>query len=354
MNIKPIQVALRNVGEGHPCFIIAEVAQSHDGSLGMAHAFIDAAAEAGADAIKFQTHIASQESTRDEPFRVAFSRQDASRYEYWKRMEFTPDQWRGLRDHARDSNIVFMSSAFSVAAVDLLEALDVPAWKVGSGEFRSHDLLDAMIATGKPILMSTGMSSWSEIDSVTAKFAGEDIPYALFQCTSRYPSSLEQVGLNVLDQMKRRYSCPVGLSDHTGSPYAAFAAVARGADMLEVHVTFHKKIFGPDVPASITFEELREVTKLREACRTLDSNPVDKDKVAEEMQTMRALFSKSLAPVGTIPAGTVLRAEMLTAKKPGTGIPPADISRVIGRTLSREVTAERLLSWADIVGGVDA
>jgi N,N'-diacetyllegionaminate synthase len=350
----PVRIGGRDIGRGHPCFIIAEVAQSHDGSLGMAHAFIDAAAEAGADAIKFQTHMASQESTRDEPFRVAFSRQDASRYDYWKRMEFTPEQWRGLRDHARDSNVVFMSSAFSVAAVDVLEKLDIPAWKVGSGEFRSHDLLDAMIATGKPILMSTGMSSWSEIDLLTTKFSEKKAPFALFQCTSRYPSPLEKVGLNVIEQMRNRYRCPVGLSDHTGAPYASFAAVARGADMLEVHVTFHKKIFGPDVPASITFEELREVTNLRAACRTMDSNPVDKDKVADEMQTMRGLFSKSLAPVATIPAGTILRAEMLIAKKPGTGIPPAELSRVIGRTLAREVTPDRLLNWSDIAGGSDA
>ena len=145
-------------------FLIAEVAQAHDGSLGSAHAFIDGAADAGVDAVKFQTHIAAAESTMDEPFRVRFSAQDESRYAYWQRMEFQATHWKALAGHARDRGLHFLSSPFSVEAAHLLANLGVPAWKVGSGEIRSRDLLQAMLDAGGPILLSTGMSPWREID----------------------------------------------------------------------------------------------------------------------------------------------------------------------------------------------
>src|SRR5215467_15257875 len=147
------------------CCIVAEVAQAHDGSLGTAHAFIDACARAGADAIKFQTHIASAESTPGEPWRVKFSRQDASRYDYWKRMEFTAEQWRGLAEHANERGLIFLSSAFSFAAVELLERLGMSAWKVGAGEVTNLPLLERMARTGKPVLLSSGMSTWAELDA---------------------------------------------------------------------------------------------------------------------------------------------------------------------------------------------
>ena len=153
-----IVISGREIGLGRPAFIIAEVAQAHDGSLGAAHAFIDVAADAGVDAIKFQTHIAAAESTLDEPFRVRFSAQDQTRYAYWRRMEFAPEQWQGLADHARDRDLVFLSSAFSLEAVRMLAGIGMPAWKVGSGEIASSSLLEAMCETGAPILLSTGMS----------------------------------------------------------------------------------------------------------------------------------------------------------------------------------------------------
>src|SRR5262249_4322806 len=129
-----ITIGSRSVGRGHPCLVVAEVAQAHDGSLGAAHAYIDAVAKTGVDAVKFQTHIAAAESTAAEPWRVKFSLQDKTRFDYWRRMEFTPEQWQGLRQHAHEKNLIFLSSAFSGEAVDLLTRLDVPAWKVGAGE----------------------------------------------------------------------------------------------------------------------------------------------------------------------------------------------------------------------------
>src|SRR5262245_48088742 len=201
----------RPVGTG--CFIVAEVAQAHDGSLGIAHAYIDAVASAGADAVKFQTHIAAAESTPGEPWRVKFSKQDASRYDYWKRMEFTEEQWRGLKQHAEERGLLFLSSPFSSAAVQLLERLDVAAWKVASGEVSNVLLLDEMVRTNKPVLLSSGMSNLAELDRAVELVRDARVPVAVLQCTSLYPCPPEKVGLEQLAAYRQRYQCPVGLSD---------------------------------------------------------------------------------------------------------------------------------------------
>ncbi len=185
-----------------PVFIIGEIAQAHDGSLGQAHAFIDAAANAGVDAIKFQTHIASAESTPQEPFRVKFSKQDATRYEYWRRMEFTAEQWTGLANHAKERKIIFLSSPFSEAAVEMLDQIGMPAWKIASGETGNPLIKEAMYATGKPILLSTGMSSLDEIDGTVLEIKEKNLPLAVFQCTSKYPSPAEEIGLNMIPFFK--------------------------------------------------------------------------------------------------------------------------------------------------------
>ncbi len=278
-----IQIKGRRIGPQSPCFLVAEVAQAHDGSLGAAHAYIDAAADAGVDAVKFQTHIADAESTLDEPFRVKFSQQDETRYAYWKRMEFTPEQWAGLAAHASERKLIFLSSAFSVAAVDLLKKLGMAAWKVGSGEVGTHDLLDAMLAAGGPILLSTGMSTYAEIGDVVTRLRQRGAEVALFQCTSRYPVSLTEVGLNVIDELRQRFKCPAGLSDHSGTVYPALAAMAQGADMVEAHIVFDKRMFGPDTPASLTVEEFKQVARARDAIAEMLAHPVDKDRLAGDL-----------------------------------------------------------------------
>ncbi len=348
MNATSISIGDRAVGSGHPPLIIAEVAQGHDGSLGAAHAFIDVISDAGADAIKFQTHVAAAESTLDEPFRVRFSLQDETRYAYWKRMEFTAEQWQGLADHALERGLIFLSSAFSLEAVELLARIGMPAWKVGSGEVASEEMIAAMAATGAPILLSTGMSTMSEIAAVVDKFGALGANFALLQCTSRYPTPLEEVGLNVLDQFRTKFACPVGLSDHSGTPWPSLAALARGIDLLEVHVTMHPKAFGPDVTASLTPDQLRLVVEARAAFETMLTNPVDKDSLVDSLSAMRQLFGKSIALVRSMPAGTVLTRDMLAAKKPATGIPCSEIGTVVGRRLRRDVRPDRLLRREDL------
>ena len=201
-------------------FIIAEIAQAHDGSLGILHSYIDALSKTGIDAIKFQTHIAKSESSSEEPFRVNFSYVDQTRYDYWKRMEFTREQWIEIKKHCEDVGLEFMSTPFSVEAVDLLEEIGITRYKISSGDVENFLLLEKIAKTNKPILISSGMSSFSELDAAVdflEKF-GADI--SIFQCTSMYPTPAKKVGLNVIQELKNRYGKAVGLSDHTGSIFA--------------------------------------------------------------------------------------------------------------------------------------
>jgi N-acetylneuraminate synthase len=329
---------------GGRCWIVAEVAQAHDGSLGLAHAFIDAVAATGADAVKFQTHIASAESTPGEPWRVKFSRQDASRYDYWKRMEFTEEQWRGLKRHADERGIGFLSSPFSLEAVELLTRVEVAAWKVASGETGNLPMLDRVLATGWPVMLSTGMSGMAEIDAAAARVKAAGAPLAILQCTTAYPCPPERIGLNLLSEFRERYGCAVGLSDHSGTIYPGLAASTLGIEVLEVHVTLSREMHGPDVVASVTSEELRRLVEGIRFIETMRAHPVDKERMAADLGDLRKMFTKSVVARRELPAGAVLRSEDLALKKPGTGIPAARLSEVVGRRLKRAVAADTLLS----------
>ena len=347
--VKPtIRIGNRQIGPGEPTLIIGEVAQSHDGSLGMAHAFIDVIAEAGADAVKFQTHIAAAESTPQEKFRVPFSRQDATRFDYWKRMEFSEGQWKELAAHAAERGLLFLSSPFSIEAVELLERMGMPAWKIASGEVVNFPLLEKMLATQKPVLLSAGMSSWAEIDKVVAFFQKNNAALAIFQCTTSYPCPPEEIGLNVIPEILERYAVPVGLSDHSGKIYAGLAAVSQGANLIEVHVTLSRGMFGPDVPASLTPKELRQLVEGIRFIEAALAAPVDKDRAAEQRAELRELFFHSLVAKQDLPAGTVLQREHLAAKKPGTGIPTERLPQLIGRRLARDLKRDQLLAEEDL------
>jgi N-acetylneuraminate synthase len=328
--------------------VIAEVAQSHDGSLGMAHAFIDAVAKAGADAVKFQTHLAAAESTPGEPWRVKFSPQDATRYDYWKRMEFTEEQWGGLKEHAEARGLGFLSSPFSVEAVDLLTRVGVAAWKVASGEVSTTPMFERMMATGLPVLLSTGMSPLREIDAAVARVQAHGVPLTVLQCTSAYPCPPAKIGLNLIPFFRERYGCRVGLSDHSGTIYAGLAAATLGIQALEVHVTLSREMFGPDVPASVTTAELRQLIEGIRFIEEMRANPVDKDAMAAEMEPLRHLFTKSVVARVDLPPGTLLQPIHLTLKKPGTGIPATRLPELLNRTLKRALAADTLLSEDDL------
>lgn len=332
---------------GDKSYIVAEIGQAHDGSLGTAHAYIDAVAETGVDAIKFQTHIAHAESTRHEQFRVKVFPQDETRYDYWKRMEFKPEHWKELAEHAKSVGLDFLSTPFSTQAVDLLENLNVPAFKVGSGDTNNIELIDALIKTGKPILLSSGMSSLQELDEVVSKIKKAGSPLVIFQCTTSYPCAPEDIGYNVIKELRERYSCPVGLSDHSGFIYPSLAAVTLGAKLVEVHTVFSKQCFGPDTKSSLTLSELQNlVDGIRFIERGLVAI-VDKGAAAKSRQDTKQLFSRSAFYTRELPAGKVLERSDFAMKKPGGGITHEQALSLIGRTLNVDKSFDDFVDYGD-------
>lgn len=339
---------LGNINSEGRCLIVGEVAQSHDGSLGMAHSFIDAIANAGADAVKFQTHIASEESTPNEPWRVKFSKQDQTRYQYWERMEFTKQQWFGLKEHAHERGLIFMSSPFSEAAVELLSDIEMRVWKIASGEIGNSVLLKKIVETGDPIILSSGMSSWQELDEAVNIVRKGGNPLAVLQCTTAYPCPPDKIGLNILGALRERYNIRVGLSDHSGSIYAGLAAVSLGAEVLEVHVALSREMFGPDVKSSLTTTELKQLV---EGCRSIEkmlASPVEKDEMAEQASELRGMFTKSVVAGSDLSAGTVVAKEHIKLKKPGLGVPAAQLTEILGKTLRRDIKTDEYLMFADL------
>jgi N-acetylneuraminate synthase len=295
-------------------FIIAEIAQAHDGSLGMVHAYIDAVAKTGCNAIKFQTHIAEAESSIHEPFRVKFSRQDATRMDYWKRMEFSLEQWKEIKIHCDELGLEFMSSPFSNAAVDLLEEVGVKRYKIGSGEVNNFVLLEKIAQTGKPVILSSGMSSFEELDTTIEFLKDRNVAYSILQCTTSYPTQPKQFGLNVIGELKNRYNVPVGFSDHSASTEACIAATALGAEIIEFHVVFDKEMFGPDAKASLTMEETSKLVKAIRNLNTALTNPIDKNDNSQ-FATLKSIFEKSLAVNKDLPKGHKITFADLETKK---------------------------------------
>lgn len=323
-------------------FIIAEIGQAHDGSLGILHSYIDAVAQTGADAIKFQTHIAAAESSIHEPFRVNFSYEDDTRYDYWHRMGFTEEQWHGIKKHCDEAGIEFMSSPFSQAAVDLLEKVGVNRYKIGSGEVTNFLLLEKICRTGKPIILSSGMSSLEELDKAVAFIQEYGNDLSVLQCTTAYPTPPERVGLNVMKVLKKRYpGVKVGLSEHTSEVASGVAAAALGAEILEFHVVFDKRMFGPDAKSSLTIDETARLVREVRLVEKMLNNPIDKTDNSQYKE-LKAIFEKSLAVNKALPAGHIITFEDLEAKKPAHyGIPASQFREVIGKK-----TNTALEQWA--------
>ncbi len=328
--------------------IIAEVAQAHDGSLGIAHSFIDAVSKAGADGIKYQTHIAEFETTVDEPWRVKFSQQDKTRFDYWKRMEFTEKQWVGLKKHADKKGILFLSSPFSIEAFELLNRVGVHAWKVASGEITNYPLLEKMAKTGVPMWISTGMSGYQELDNIVTIMKNFKANFTLLQCTSAYPVKPEEVGINLIGELKNKYNCQVGLSDHSGMIFPSLAAAVLGASIIEVHVTFSKEMFGPDVPASLTIDELHELVKGVRFIEKMMNNPVDKEASSKKMSEMRRIFMKRIITCQSMKKGDILTDTNITTKKSNIGISAIHWPDIIGKTAATDLSEDHFINWKDI------
>ena len=329
--------------------LIAEIAQAHDGSLGILHSYIDALAATGVDAVKFQTHVAAAESSAHEPFRVNFSYEDATRYDYWSRMGFTEEQWVGIKAHCDEAGVEFMSSCFSQAAVDMMERVGMARYKVGSGEVTNFLLLEKMARTGKPILLSSGMSSLEELDAAVdfIRSFGNDL--TVLQCTTAYPTPPERVGLNVMAVLRKRYpGARIGLSEHTAKVATGIAAAALGAEVLEFHAVFDRRLFGPDAASSLTIDEVAQLVTAVRDVTTMLANPVDKTD-NKRYGDLKAIFEKSLAVSRDLPAGHLLTFDDLEAKKPaGHGLPARDFRAVIGRQLGRPLQQYAFLNETDL------
>ncbi|MCF2496207.1 N-acetylneuraminate synthase family protein [Dyadobacter chenhuakuii] len=329
-------------------YMMAEIGQAHEGSLGLAHSYIDALASSGVNAIKFQVHIAEAESSIHEPFRKNFSYNDLSRMDYWKRMEFSEEEWAGLKAHCEQKNLDFVASPFSISAVGLLERIGVSRIKIGSGEMSNLLLLSFAAKLATEMTLSSGMSSLAELDSAIAAVRGK-CKLSLLQCTSSYPTGPHQWGLNVIPLLKDRFQIPVGFSDHSGDIYACLAAAATGAEILEFHVTFDQRMFGPDSTSSINIDQVKQLVKGVRQIETAMKFPVDKAD-SSEYAMLKTTFGKSLAVNNDLDRGHILTLYDLEAKKPaGYGVSAAHFETVVGRQLQRDLPKWSFLNFSDLL-----
>lgn len=330
-------------------FLIAEIAQAHNGSIEKAHEYIEAVATTGVNAIKFQTHIADAESSIHEPFRIKMNTEDKTRFDYWKRMEFSLAQWKELKAHCDEVDLEFMSSPFSNAAVDLLEEVGVKRYKVGSGEVTNFLMLQKIALTKKPIILSSGMSSFEELDKTVSFLKAHQVSFSILQCTTSYPTTPENYGLNVIQELKKRYKVPVGYSDHSANIETGIAAISLGAEILEFHVKLNNLETGPDASSSLTIDEAKVLVKSLGSVSTLKYPSVDKNDNSQFV-VIKNIFEKSLAVNKNLKAGSLLTFDDLEAKKPkGYGVNASQFQEVLGKRLSRDKNQWDFLTLEDIL-----
>ncbi len=329
-------------------FIIAEIGQAHDGSLGILHSYIDSLKSTGIDAIKFQTHIAEAESSQHEPFRINFSYEDNNRYDYWNRMGFTKEQWKNIKKHCDEIDVEFMSTPFSNLAVDWLEEIGVKRYKIGSGDVSNLLLLEKIARTKKEIIISSGMSSFQELDESIAFIKKFHNKISILQCTTSYPTKPENVGLNVISDLKAKYNYPIGFSDHSGLINTSLAATSLGAEIIEFHVVFDKQMFGPDSSSSLTIDEVKKCVKGIRYIEKILNNKINKDNISY-YEKEKKMFGKSLAFNKFMKAGDVVKFEDLEGKKPSDfGIPSNEFEKIIGKKLKNNKEKWDFVNYKDL------
>ncbi|MCF8140896.1 MAG: N-acetylneuraminate synthase family protein [Cyanobium usitatum Tobar12.5m-G36] len=326
--------------------LIAEIGSVHDGSFGNAKNLIEAASSAGAICVKFQTHIASAETLALAPNPPYF--QDESRTEYFDRTSFTLDKWKQLKQHARQFNVYFISSPFSLESVDLLEEVGVEVFKVPSGEVTNHPLLEKLARLGKPVILSTGMSCWNEIESAV-NILIDNAPLCIMQCTSMYPTPAKFVGLNNLLDFKNKFpAVSIGFSDHTLGLSASISAVALGATVIEKHFTFSRLMYGSDAKNSMEPSEFLQLSNELQFAFEIIKNPVSKDSLAlNQLSSMKLTFQKSIVASRDLCSGDIISLDDLAFKKPGGGICASKYQLLIGKKLKMSVQLDHMFSLCD-------
>ena len=337
-----IQIANRLVGGGAPCFIIAEGCDNHLGNLDVACEMAQRAKLAGADAIKFQHHLPDEEMLPDAPMSDNFAE---PLYDFLKKYALTLQQHRELKAYCDSVGILYLCTPFSLQAAREIEDL-VPAFKIGSGEMTDVPSLARIAEMGKPMIVSTGMSTFDEIERTYLALTRRDVPLVLMNCLSEYPPVYEDLNLGVIGQMMLRFPAAViGHSDHTPDMYTCIAAVALGARVLEKHVILDKRQPGPDQAVSIEFDEL---ARLVDGVRKVEVSLGKEKRVHEREGAVRTWAFRSIVSTRPISRGTIITQDDVWSKRPGTGIPAHQMDDVIGRRASRDIAGNVLVSWDDL------
>jgi N,N'-diacetyllegionaminate synthase len=342
-----MRIGDRAIGDGARCFLIAEAGVNHNGDIRLARSLIDAAADAGADAVKFQSFHAESVASADAPkaaYQIARTGPEGSQLEMLARLELSADGHAELFAYARERSLIFCSTPFDIASVDLLERLDVPFFKIASGEITHVPLLRRVARTGRPLVMSTGMADLEEVGSAlaTLRAAGAG-DVALLHCVSEYPAPTAEANLRAMASMRAQFGVPVGYSDHTLGLEVAVAAVALGAAILEKHLTLDRAMPGPDHRASLEPAEFRELVREVRGVEAALGDGVKgpgRSEIANRAITRRGVFASV-----DIRKGTVLTPAMLACRRPADGIPASQFDSVVGRRARRDLTAGAKLSW---------
>jgi N-acetylneuraminate synthase len=339
------QVGNKLIGPGQPVFVIAEAGVNHNGDLKLARALIDVAVEAGADAVKFQTFRAERLATPDAPkaeYQVQTTGNAEAQFEMLRRLELSADAHRELQAYCHERGIIFLSTPFDEEAVDLLDELGLPAFKISSGDLTNSPLLEHVASKGKPVILSTGMSELSElIEAVSVlNTAGCENP-VLLHCVSNYPADPAEVNLRAMQTMRSAFDVPVGFSDHTQGIDVALAAVALGACVIEKHFTLDRTMPGPDHRASLEPTGLRELVRSIRRVETALGNG-RKVPTASELETAK-VARRSLVAARDIPAGATLERDMVMMRRPGTGMSPAMLNTLLDRRTVRPIAAGTIL-----------
>jgi sialic acid synthase SpsE len=338
-----IRIGSRVVGPGQPCLIVAEAGINHNGDLTLARELVDAAAETGADVIKFQTHFPEHEMLRGGATAAYVGE---SLFDLLTRTALSREAHFELRDRAAQKGILFLSTPFSREAVDFLETVGLPAFKTGSGELSNVPLQLHIARKGRPMIISTGMSTPDEIERTVTAVRATGTPFALMHCTSTYPTPYEHVQLECINALQRRYEVPVGFSDHTLGGYLGFAAAAIGANLFEKHFTTSRSLPGPDQSGSMEPAELKAVV---DGVRAIERSLGATKQIQPGEQDVRAMANHSVVSLRPIRAGRVIDGDDVWVKRPGTGIPANDLANVVGKQARRDIAADALLSWDDVV-----
>jgi N-acetylneuraminate synthase len=335
------------IGAGGRVFIVAEAGVNHNGDPALARRLVDAAAESGADAVKFQTFRVDALLTRAAPkagYQVETTGAGESQRDMLARLELDTAVLAELKERAAKRGLTFFSAPFDEESADVLDRLGVALFKVPSGEITNLPLLRHLASKGRPIILSTGMSSLEEVEQAVAAIrAVGDPPLAVLHCLSAYPAPAAEVNLRAMDALAARCGCPVGFSDHTLGIEIALAAAARGAAIIEKHLTLDKALPGPDHRASLDPAEFAAMVR---AIRAVESALGDGTKrpMPSELDTRR-VARKSLVAARPLRAGARLAAGDIVIKRPGTGISPADLDKAIGRPLARDLEADEVIGW---------